>query len=89
MILSRYLMRSYLARFAALLVGLVVFLQTLDLLAEANTVLAGGGPPIGSLLRYVSLRAPAIAEGALMRLLCGARCFEAYRKYFNSRDPEP
>lgn len=25
---------------------------------------------------------PFIAEGALMRLLCGARCFEAYRRHF-------
>ena len=27
--------------------------------------------------------APAIAEGALMRLQCGARCFDRYRKHFN------
>jgi hypothetical protein len=26
--------------------------------------------------------APAIAEGALMRLACGARCFERYRREF-------
>jgi lipopolysaccharide export system permease protein len=62
MILSRYLMRSFLGRFVALLAGLVVFLTTLDLLATANDVLAGGGPPIPSLLRYVSLRAPSLIE---------------------------
>jgi hypothetical protein len=28
-------------------------------------------------------RARAIAEGALMRLLCGKRCFECYRAHFN------
>jgi lipopolysaccharide export system permease protein len=85
MILSRYLMLSYLARFAALLGGLVLFLQTLDLLAEANTVLAGGGPPLESLLRYVKLRAPSLAEtvaplagllAALMALLVMARSSE-------------
>jgi hypothetical protein len=26
--------------------------------------------------------APHIAEGALMRLQCGADCFEAYRRHF-------
>jgi lipopolysaccharide export system permease protein len=62
MILTWYLMRAYLVRFAALLLGLVIFLQTLDLLAEANSILAGGGAPIISLLRYVSLRAPALTE---------------------------
>ena len=82
MILSRYLIRSFLARFAALLAGLVIFLQTLDLLAEGNAVLAGGGPPLESLLRYVSLRVPSLAEtvaplaallGALMALVVMAR----------------
>ena len=73
MILTRYLMRAYLVRFAALLIGLVVFLQTLDLLAEANSVLAGGGPPIISLLRYVTLRAPSLAQtiAPLAALLAG------------------
>lgn len=31
-------------------------------------------------------RAPYLAEGALMRLLCGARCFEAYREHLR---PDP
>ena len=62
MILSRYLIRAFLGRFTMLLVGLVFFLQTLDLLAQANEVLAGGGDPISSLTRYVILRAPSLVE---------------------------
>ena len=31
--------------------------------------------------------APYIAEGALMRLICGARCFEAYREHLWRRGP--
>ncbi len=82
MIMSRYLMRSFVGHFVALLAGLVVFLQTLDLLATSNEILAGGGPPIASLLRYVSLRAPSLIEtlaplagllGALMAMIGMAR----------------
>lgn len=62
MILSRYLMRAFIGRFVMLLVGLVFFLQTLDLLATANEVLAGGGPPMASLARYISLRMPGLVE---------------------------
>lgn len=62
MILSRYLMKSFIVRFLALLFGLVIFLQTLDLLATANEVLAGGGPPAASLMRYVLLRSPSLIE---------------------------
>ncbi|MDX2224366.1 MAG: LPS export ABC transporter permease LptG [Rhodospirillaceae bacterium] len=62
MILSRYLMRAFLGRFAGLLLGLVLFLQTLDLLANANEVLAGGGPPTDTLLRYIALRVPSLIE---------------------------
>ena len=62
MILSRYLMRAFLARFVGLLLGLVLFLQTLDLLATANEVLAGGGAPLDSLVRYVMLRVPSLIE---------------------------
>ena len=62
MILSRYLMRAFLARFVGLLLGLVLFLQTLDLLANANEVLAGGGEPLQSLLRYLALRSPSLIE---------------------------
>ena len=82
MILTRYLMWAYLVRFAALLVGLVLFLQALDLMAQANEVLKGGGSPIPSLLRYVSLRLPTLVEtvaplagllGALTALITMAR----------------
>lgn len=62
MTLSRYLMKAFLVRFAALLVGLVLFLQTLDLLATANEVMAGGGAAVPSLLRYVMLRMPSLVE---------------------------
>jgi len=62
MILSRYLMRAFLGRFIMLLTGLVFFLQTLDLLAVANDVLAGGGAPLPTLARYVSLRMPGLVE---------------------------
>lgn len=62
MILSRYMMKAFLVRFGALLIGLVFFLQTLDLLATANEVLAGGGPAAQVLLRYVSLRTPSLIE---------------------------
>ncbi len=60
MILSRYLMKAFLVRFTALLVGLVLFLQTLDLLAVANEIMAGA--PIESLGRYVMLRMPSLVE---------------------------
>ena len=62
MILSSYLMRAYVMRFLALLVGLVFFLQALDLLSQATEVLKGGGAPVVSLLRYVALRFPTIVE---------------------------
>ncbi len=62
MILSRYLVKAFMSRFAMLLVGLVLFLQTLDLLATANDVLAGGGDALSSLTRYVMLRAPSLIE---------------------------
>jgi lipopolysaccharide export system permease protein len=62
MILSTYLMRSYVMRFLLLMAGLVFFLQALDLLGQATDVLRGGGPPMMSLLRYVALRLPALIE---------------------------
>jgi lipopolysaccharide export system permease protein len=62
MTLSRYLMKAFLGRFTMLLAGLVLFLQTLDLLATANDVLAGGGDPANALSRYVMLRMPSLVE---------------------------
>lgn len=82
MILSWYLTKAYLARFFALLFGLVVFLQMLDLLANADAVLEGGGDAVGSLSRYIMLRVPSIVEtvaplagllGALTALVVMAR----------------
>jgi len=46
MILSWYLTKAYLTRFFSLLLGLVVFLQMLDLLANADSVLEGGGQAV-------------------------------------------
>ena len=62
MILSTYLMRAYVMRFSLLLVGLVFFLQTLDLLGQATDVIKGGGPPLASLMRYIALRLPTLTE---------------------------
>jgi len=82
MTLSWYLTKAYLTRFFALLVGLVVFLQMLDLLANADAVLDGGGAPVGSLARYIIFRVPSIVEtvaplagllGALTTLVVLAR----------------
>ena len=82
MILSWYLTKAYLSRFFALLLGLVVFLQMLDLLANADAVLEGGGQPVDALSRYILLRVPSIIEtvaplagllGALTALVVLAR----------------
>jgi lipopolysaccharide export system permease protein len=82
MILSLYLMRAYVMRFAGILIGLVFFLQALDLLSQANEVLKGGGATFPSLFRYMLLRLPAIIEtvaplagllGALTALVTMAR----------------
>jgi lipopolysaccharide export system permease protein len=82
MILSWYVTRSYLLRFFALLFGLVLFLQMLDLLATADSVLDGGGEPAGVLGKYIFLRLPSIIEtvaplagllGALTALVVLAR----------------
>ncbi|MFL2769781.1 MAG: LPS export ABC transporter permease LptG [Rhodospirillaceae bacterium] len=82
MTLSWYLTKAYLTRFFALLIGLVVFLQMLDLLANADAVLDGGGNPVNSLTRYIMLRVPSIIEtvaplagllGALTALVILAR----------------
>lgn len=82
MTLSWYLTKAYLTRFAALLFGLVVFLQMLDLLANADVVLEGGGEPVTVLSRYIMLRIPSIVEtvaplagllGALTALVVLAR----------------
>ncbi len=73
MILSRYLIKAFIGRFAMLLIGLVLFLQTLDLLAQANEVLSGGGDPLPTLTRYVMLRMPSLVETvAPLAVLLGA-----------------
>lgn len=53
---------------------------------------------ISTLVDIDPAAAPAIAEGALLRLTCGARCYQRYRKHFGfdtpvrgspARDPAP
>ena len=60
-----YMARMFLMRTFAIVAGLVLVLQTLDLLSEAGDVLAfpGNGEP--EVWRYVSLRAPQIVSFVL------------------------
>jgi lipopolysaccharide export system permease protein len=62
MILSWYMTKAYLTRFFALMFGLAIFLQMLDLLANADAVLEGGGNPLDVLSLYIILRIPSIIE---------------------------
>lgn len=56
--LARYTARLFLLRTLAFLVGLVLILQTLDLLGESGRILAVQGNGEGELWRYVQLRSP-------------------------------
>lgn len=56
--LARYTSRMFLVRTLAFLAGLVVILQTLDLLGESSRILAIEGNGEAELWRYVSLRVP-------------------------------
>ena len=60
--LNRYLMRLYLVRFFALLVGLVAVLQVLDLLNTSDEIMAASDATTASLWRYVSLRLPQLID---------------------------
>lgn len=44
---------------------------------------------IYSLVKSNPAAAKPIAEGALMRLMCGARCFDCYRAHFNLKNQTP
>lgn len=59
--LTLYLARLFVTRILAVLIMLVLILQTLDLLGQSGDILAykGNGQP--EILRYISLRAPQIA----------------------------
>ncbi|MCH8685221.1 LPS export ABC transporter permease LptG [Pedomonas mirosovicensis] len=56
--LARYLGQMFTIRVLAFLIGLVMVLQTLDLLSESDKILAVEGNGYGALLHYVSLRMP-------------------------------
>ena len=55
---SLYLAKMHLTRTFAFLIGLVLVLQTLDLLQESDDILAAAGNGGADLWRYVMLRAP-------------------------------
>lgn len=56
--LTRYLGQMFTVRVLAFLIGLVMILQTLDLLSESDKILGVEGNGYGALLHYVSLRLP-------------------------------
>ncbi len=56
--LARYAARTFVLRTVAFLAGLVIILQTLDLLGESSRILAIEGNGEAELWRYVLLRAP-------------------------------
>lgn len=56
--LTRYLGQMFIVRVLAFLIGLVMVLQTLDLLSESDKILAVEGNGYDALLHYVSLRLP-------------------------------
>jgi len=57
-----YTARMFLLRTAAFIVGLVVILQSLDLLGESGKILAAAGNTESDLWVYASLRAPQIIQ---------------------------
>jgi lipopolysaccharide export system permease protein len=57
-VLTRYVSRLLLERFAAILVGLAALLILLDFLEDGDQVLAGGGGTALPILKYVGLRLP-------------------------------
>lgn len=56
--LTRYLGQMFFVRVLAFIIGLVMILQTLDLLSESDKILAVDGNGYPALLHYVSLRLP-------------------------------
>ncbi|MEZ5914944.1 MAG: LptF/LptG family permease [Parvularculaceae bacterium] len=58
----RYVGRLFAVRFLGLLAFFVIILQMLDLLNRSEAIMAADGATTGSILRYVSLRAPQIAS---------------------------
>ncbi len=58
--MSLYMGKMFLVRTFAILAGLVLVLQTLDLLSESGRILAAPGNTEAEIWRYVSLRTPEI-----------------------------
>ena len=58
--MTLYMARLFLVRTFAILAGLVIVLQALDLLAESGKILAVAGNGEGEVWRYVGLRTPQI-----------------------------
>ncbi len=58
--MTLYMARLFLVRTFAILAGLVIVLQALDLLAESGKILSVAGNGEGEVWRYVGLRAPQI-----------------------------
>ncbi len=59
-VLTRYLTRLILIRFALLLFGMTAFLLGLDLMVNANRVVDGESEPLSALTRYSLLRLPIV-----------------------------
>jgi lipopolysaccharide export system permease protein len=60
--LAFYVGKMFLLRFFAFLLALILVLQTLDLLNEADSILAGPGNTQAALITYVKLRLPQLAS---------------------------
>ena len=60
--IARYTARLFLVRTFAFLVGLVVILETLDLLGESSRILAVAGNGDAELWHYVALRVPQLIQ---------------------------
>jgi lipopolysaccharide export system permease protein len=74
--LATYLMRLLIARFALLLIGMTMFLIGLDLMVNANSILAKEGD-VAALGRYALLRSPTIVSDLIKiaALLAGLLTF--------------
>ncbi len=57
-----YTARMFLVRTAAFLIGLIIILESLDLLGESGKILAVAGNSEGDLWTYVSLRVPQLIQ---------------------------
>lgn len=60
--IAKYVMKMYFTRFLGILLGLVSVLQMLDLLAQADDIMAAEGADIGSILSYLMMRMPQLAS---------------------------